>query len=84
MSRKLVLVSHNSYGGGLYVGLFIANNSLKTTVFSDVTRKLLRKLTDVSWLFCRQDGNSTFHQKPLVYFYQKYEASQPRTSNLGN
>jgi len=77
MSRKFVLVSYNSYGGGLYVGLIVT-----TTVFSDVTRKLIRKLTDVSWLFCRQDGDSTFHQKPSVYFYQRYAASQPRTSNL--
>jgi hypothetical protein len=44
MSRKFVLVSRNSYGGGLYVGLFVTNTSLKTTVFSDVMRKLIRKI----------------------------------------
>jgi len=84
MSRKFVLVSQNRYGGGLYVGLFVTNVSLKTTVFSDMTRKLIRKLTDVLWIFCHQDGDSTFHQKPSVYFYQRYTASQPRTCNLGN
>jgi hypothetical protein len=41
MSRKFVLLSQNNYGGGLYVCLFVKNNSLKTTVFSDVTRKLM-------------------------------------------
>jgi len=84
MSRTSVLVSQNSYGGGLYVGLFVTNNSLKTTNFSDVTRKLICKRTDISWPFCRQDGDCTFHQKRSVYFYQRYTSSQPVTSNLGN
>ena len=36
MSRRFLLVSQNGYGGGMYVVL-VTNNSLKTTVFSDVT-----------------------------------------------